>query len=75
MFIKYGAQVTSANDGAWSVNQLVQKTPKGRFIRHKGSGNKDKVIFVDCSKPGAEKRLLEAVKRALAGGIHDASAE
>ena len=72
--MKYGEQITKTSDGAWSVNQLVQKIPKGRFIRDKGARNKDKLIFVDCSKPYADKNLLRAVHLALAGKIKDASA-
>jgi hypothetical protein len=72
--MKHGAQITTTKDGAWSVNQLVQKTSNGRFIRDKGVGDKDKVIFVDYSKPNADKKLLQALKKALAGAIKDASA-
>jgi hypothetical protein len=64
MPIKYGAQVTTTKDGAWSVSQLYQDTPNGPFKRVQ-----QKVIFIDHSEPNASLRLLDALERCLRGKV------
>jgi hypothetical protein len=65
--MKHGVQVTTTDDGAWSVSQLIQKTRNGEFTRTGG------VVFVDHSRPTAEQELVDAIKKGLNGGIQGAS--
>jgi hypothetical protein len=62
---KYGVQitVTAPRDNAYCVYQLVQEPPGEEYIR---SGP---VAWIDKEKQDAEKRLLDAVRLGLSGGI------
>lgn len=61
--MKHGVQITTTDDGAWSVSQLTQKQDNGEFHRTGG------VIFVDDPKNGTTGRLIDAVKEGLSGNI------
>ena len=63
--VKFGAQVTMTKSGAWSVTQLIQKSPKRPYTVDTHGG----VIFVRQSKLDSETKLLTAIQRALAGQI------
>ena len=63
--MKYGVQITTTQDGAWSVSQLVQRTPNGEFNRM----NPNKTVFIDYSDPTASIRLLEAITQSLRGKL------
>jgi hypothetical protein len=67
--MKYGVQITTTKDGAWSVNQLMQKKANGTFVHDLvgGKSGKPKVTFVRCDRPNAALRLLTAVEDGLAG--------
>jgi myosin-crossreactive antigen len=66
--MKYGAQITTTKDGSWSVSQLIQKKPNGKFIRDTLA-----VTWVLQESPNAERNLLKAIKNALAGKIKKTS--
>lgn len=63
--MKYGAQITTTQDGAWSISQLVQKTPNGGYNR----ANPNKTVFIDYADPVASAKLLEAIGAALRGKL------
>ena len=63
--MKHGVQITTTKDGAWSVSQLVQKTPNGEFTRT----NPNKTIFLDHDNPASAAKLLEAIGQALNGKL------
>ena len=65
--MKHGVQITTTDDGAWSVSQLVQATANGEFSRTGG------VVFVDHSKVNADHVLVEVVKKGLSGDIKGTS--
>jgi len=62
--MKYGVQITTTSDGAWSVSQLKQETENGTFTRVQRS-----VVFIDYSDPLASQKLLDAVSKGLKGRI------
>jgi hypothetical protein len=62
--MKYGVQITTTKDGAWSVSQLKQEEENGAFTRIPRS-----VEFVDYSNPLAAQRLLDAIARGLRGKL------
>jgi hypothetical protein len=63
--MKYGAQITTTADGAWSVSQLVQKTSNGEYTRM----NPNKTVFIDYSDPAAAAELLQALTASLRGKL------
>ena len=63
--MKHGVQITTTQDGAWSVSQLVQRTPNGEFTRM----NPNKTVFIDYSNPAASQKLLEAIGQSLRGKL------
>lgn len=63
--MKYGAQITTTDDGAWTVSQLVQKMPNGEYTR----ANPNKTVFIDHSNPDASSKLLESLTAALCGKL------
>jgi hypothetical protein len=63
--MKYGVQITTTKDGAWSVSPLKQKDEGGPYIRIAQSA----VEFIDHSNPLASQKLLDAISRGLKGKI------
>lgn len=63
--MKHGVQITTTQDGAWSVSQLIQKTPNGEFTRT----NPNKTVFIDYEDPAASLKLLEAIGKSLRGKL------
>ena len=63
--MKYGVQITTTQDGAWSASQLVQKRPNGEFTR----ANPNRTVFIVHEDPAASQKLLEAIGRALRGKL------
>ena len=63
--MKHGIQITTTQDGAWSVSQLVQKTPNGEFTR----ANPNKTVFIDYADPTAAAKLLESIAAGLRGKL------
>ena len=64
---KYGVQIAinSVKDCTWSVSQLVQKTPRGRYTRNIPEG----VRFIDYTKPTATQTLVATIDDGLLGKI------
>jgi hypothetical protein len=63
--MKYGVQITTTQDGAWSASQLVQKVPNGEFTRTRPN----KTVFIDHENPASSQKLLDAIGRALRGKL------
>ncbi|MEO7701890.1 MAG: hypothetical protein ABIZ04_21905 [Opitutus sp.] len=62
---KYGVQITTTQDGGWSMSQLVQEIPNGEFKRAKPQ----KTVFFDHSNPASAARLLDGIGKGLKGRL------
>ena len=61
--MKHGIQITTTEDGSWSVTQLHQTTENGEFKKSGGT------LFVEIPEDGSYGKLLEAISEGLDGKI------
>ena len=63
--MKHAVQITTAEDGAWVVTQLVQKEPNGEYTRMQRTPK-----FISYDEPSAAIALLDAITKGLKGKLN-----
>jgi hypothetical protein len=63
--MKHGVQITTTEDGAWVVTQLVQKQQNGEY-----TGVQKTPKFIAYHEPNASIALLDAITKGLKGKLH-----
>jgi hypothetical protein len=63
--MKHAVQITTADDGAWVVTQLVQKQPNGEYTRIQKTPK-----FIPYDSPNAGITLLDAITKGLKGKLN-----